>query len=247
MAIHSTKPSSSPPRSSATGLAWVCKHCGITYKIAVTRRCLKCFATTKIGPSTTPAYKRRRRLERYAKMPSIAHMDYEHWTIYNDWRRFRASYSADPAAWKSRTKRELRGAEGKERQALKDELEMTRRIEITEERKKRFANGTWSCEKDCDYLSQCAHERYEAKHNGVAVVGSVIKPAIDDIVNVDPTCALLPEPKVEVADPEAIYDDDEIIMAYEARDQYDWFTKTQDDADLNDDEEAKLSDETEEA
>lgn len=164
-------------------------------------------------------------------MIPLGAFDYEYWTRYNDWRRFRSAYEKDPEGWKRRTEKEINDSEGRERRALMWHLERKRRIEITEERRSKFIKGTYSCDKDCDYPSQCHHERWAAnqllstlKCPG-QVVGRLFPPWKDEAPK-SPLCRLLPELELDkdgdmtmtspesVTSPERIDDNDEIIIAY---------------------------------
>lgn len=219
-------PSPTPPFNSSPLWYWHCERCNTSYSISVTRRCLECTAAVYVGKSRSSPKARRRRINMNNMIP-LGSFHYEYWTTYNDWRRFRSAYEKDPHGWKRRTGKELEGSVSKERRALMRQLERKRRIEITEERRAKFINATYSCEKDCDYPSQCHRERW-AVHTrtvlglycpGGQVVGGVRPPCEGDEPK-SPLCRLLPELEMDIegdismTSPESIDDDDEIINAY---------------------------------
>ncbi|KAM6538282.1 hypothetical protein FALCPG4_000157 [Fusarium falciforme] len=220
-------PPSTPPSKSTALWYWHCKRCDTDYNISVTRRCLDCTATGYIGKSPSSPEARRCRIMRTNMVPLSA-FDYEYWATYNDWRRFRSAYEKDPSGWKRRTGREPKGSVGRERRALMTQLERKRRIEITEERRTKFIKATYSCEKDCDYPSQCHRERWAAytrmtsglKCPGGQVVGGGLRAPCEDDEPKSPLCRLLPELEMDIegditmTSPESIDDDDEIINAY---------------------------------
>ncbi|KAF4983972.1 hypothetical protein FZEAL_726 [Fusarium zealandicum] len=233
---------------------WQCHRCQVMYNIAVTRRCLSCTATLSIGTSRSSPRRRRRRLRANKKTPNVE-FDYDFWTIKNDWSRFRTAFVEDPAAWKRRSMRELGDSSGKERKVKRAQLEHERRLEITEERRRRFVRKTYNCEKDCDYPSQCHHERYRAfmsvsdadieENLSDELVGKIIPPADGDLEEIAPICGILqpeidtPEPvintpKMDITTPEHVDETDDIIMAYEDREQDAWFTHSPRTPDSND-------------
>lgn len=220
-------PSPTPPSKPPALWYWRCKRCNTEYKISITRRCLDCTATGYLGKSLSSPEARRRRIRRMNIVP-LGNFHYEHWATYNDWRRFRNAYEKDPSGWKRRTGRELKGSVGKERRALEHRLKRKRRIEITEERRTKFIKATYSCEKDCDYPSQCHQERWAAytrmisglKCPGGQVLGGLVRPPCEDDEPKSPLCRFLPELEMDIegditmTSPESIGDDDEIINAY---------------------------------
>ncbi|KAM0428577.1 hypothetical protein ACHAPT_006938 [Fusarium lateritium] len=236
-------PTPKPPFGTPPPWQWRCKHCKTFYNIAVTRRCLICTESAYTGKSWTNRKDRLRRIRRNNRIP-LGEFDYEYWTTYNDWRRFRVAYESDPTGWKRRTSRELKATTtNRERRIVMRRLERKRRIEITDKRGKRFIKNTYSCEKDCDYPSQCHQERWAAYkrtfRSGIRdpsgqVVGTLWPPSYDEDEPKSPLCGLLPElePDMEgditMTSPESIDDDDEIISAYGLRDDDDQVKKTQD-------------------
>lgn len=220
-------PPSTPPFNSHAPWHWQCRACNTAYKLSVTRRCLVCTETIYTGRSHTPPRVRRRRIRRNSKVP-LGAFDYEYWTTYNDWRRFRSAYRKDPAGWKRLTERELKGTAGGERRSLMRRLERKRRIEMTEERRSRFIKATYSCQEDCDYPSQCHQERWAAYMRmssglecpGGQVVGRLLAPSEEEDEPKSPLCALLPELELDMdgdmtmTSPESIQENDEIINAY---------------------------------
>ncbi|KAJ4320316.1 hypothetical protein N0V84_005917 [Fusarium piperis] len=226
-------PPPTPPFNSPALWHWRCQGCNTVYKLSVTRRCLECTETTYVGKSRSPPNARRRRIRRYNRIP-LGAFDYEYWTTYNDWRRFRSAYDKDPSGWKHRTGKELNGSVGRERRGLMQQLERKRRIEITKERRSRFIKATYSCDKDCDYPSQCHQERWAAymrmssglKCPGGQVVGTLLPPSEEEDEPKSPLCGLLPELELDMdgdmamTSPESIEDDDEIVNAYGVGDYY---------------------------
>ncbi|SPJ71305.1 uncharacterized protein FTOL_01033 [Fusarium torulosum] len=228
-------PPTTPPPGKPASWMWTCERCKISYKLAVTRRCLHCDSTRllrnvkSIGASITKASIRRRRLDRLRRIPVAENHDYDFWSVQNDWRRFRSIYMADPEAWKRRTMRDLAGSSGAVRRAKKFEIETNRRTEITQDRFQRMLNCTHSCESDCDYPSQCHTERYQVfqkNPNMVAGHVEIFAPTYDEDEEDQgklPLCGLLPEFDQEMTSPEDIDDQDEILAAYEAKEQDEWF------------------------
>ncbi|KAF5027437.1 hypothetical protein F66182_458 [Fusarium sp. NRRL 66182] len=243
MLTRNCTPPMSPPIGTPEPLIWYCHSCSMAYKLSVTRRCLRCTSTQMTNVSYSPAAKRRRRLHnrRLRSIPTAESHDYEFWTARNDWRRFRTFYEANPEAWKRRTMRDLAGALGRERRAKKSKIETWRRFEITKGRLERMLSMTHSCEKDCDYPSQCHSERYEAYMKNPKKVVGPVKPIASPNKNDDgedegkpPLCGLLPEFEQEVTDPEEVDDHDEILRAYESQDE--WFATSQHPVDDSDNE-----------
>ncbi|KAF4994923.1 hypothetical protein FGRMN_5473 [Fusarium graminum] len=229
-------PPKTPPPGKPASWKWTCDRCKVSYKLAVTRRCLHCNSTRLfrdvkfIGASITKPSTRRRRLNKLRYIPSADNHDYDFWSVHNDWRRFRAIYKTDPEAWKRRTMRDLAGSSSAVRRAKKVEIETTRRSEITQGRFTRMLNYTHSCEFDCDYPSQCHTERYQAYQKDPSMVTGhveIFAPVYDKDEEDQgklPLCGLLPEFDQEITSPEDINDQDEILAAYEAQEQDEWFS-----------------------
>ncbi|KAH6999654.1 hypothetical protein EDB80DRAFT_119722 [Ilyonectria destructans] len=110
---------------------WKCHSCGRTYRIAVTRRCLRCSHRSCVGKTPTKATKYR---------VCRAEFDYAVWASIGELRRNREGCSSNIAA----------GRQGSNQSKL----------EIEEARMKRLIDGTHDCSRDCDYPSQCYHVRY---------------------------------------------------------------------------------------
>ncbi|KAF4970711.1 hypothetical protein FSARC_2342 [Fusarium sarcochroum] len=243
MLTRNCTPPKSPPPGKPASWIWKCRRCSTTYKLSVTRRCLRCIETKMIGISHASTAKRRRRLRAISSIPAADGHDYDFWTAHNDWRRFRSVYEASPEAWRRRTMRDLAGTSGRERRIKKSQVETERRTEITQGRLERMLSLTHSCEQDCDYPSQCHTERYQAFLRDPSKVVGAVQPTAtpDDSDNEEdqaklPLCSLLPEFDQHMTSPEEIDDFDEILIAYESQEQFDdWFATSQLPSDDSDD------------
>ncbi|KAM0351560.1 hypothetical protein ACHAPU_002568 [Fusarium lateritium] len=240
-------PPQNPPPGKPASWKWTCVRCKVSYKLAVTRRCLQCNSTRLfrdvkfIGASISKSYTRRRRLRKLGLTPPADNHDYDFWSVHNDWRRFRSIYNTDPDAWNRRTMRDLAGSSSAARRAKKVEIETTRRSEITHDRFARMLNYTHSCEVDCDYPSQCHTERWEAFQKDPSMVTGdveIFAPVYDEDEEDQgklPLCGLLPEFDQDITSPEDIDDQDEILAAYEAQEQDEWFAAPQPNSDDDED------------
>ncbi|KAF7563329.1 hypothetical protein G7046_g782 [Stylonectria norvegica] len=86
--------------------------------------------------------------------------DYDAWKAWGDWRRDEEARLTDPQAWKRHTAREVarRSPSFRQRKVWqRQETEYGAAEQAA--RMARFAARTHDCSKDCDYPSQCHHER----------------------------------------------------------------------------------------
>ncbi|KPM43397.1 hypothetical protein AK830_g3138 [Neonectria ditissima] len=118
-----------PPRPATWN--WQCHRCSSTYRLAATRRCLRCSHRSCVGEAPTPRNKFN---------VCLSEFDYAGWAGWNDWRR-------EPTRKRAPLKKTRRGSK-----------EAKRRAEMLQARTERFLNGTHDCFKDCDWPSQCHHE-----------------------------------------------------------------------------------------
>ncbi|RBR23380.1 uncharacterized protein FIESC28_03856 [Fusarium coffeatum] len=225
-----TLPAAKPP-----SWFWKCSLCRSRWKLAVTRRCLRCTKTKTVGGSKmiglsrSDEWQRNNRLDKHRASRRAKKHDYDYWTVHNDWRRFHSVYKADPEAWKGRTDSELFKLKGRERRVMKVQIEKSRRTEITQQRLERMLNNTHNCDIDCDYPSQCRSERYEAdlqEFDDVVLRNMVMKiPNPDDdgyTIGKLPLCGLIPGFSPKTTDAEDLDSEDETLVADEDQ-QADWF------------------------
>ncbi|KAH7179517.1 uncharacterized protein B0J16DRAFT_387347 [Fusarium flagelliforme] len=238
MLSYTCAPPETPPAAKTPSWFWKCRLCRSQWKLAVTRRCLKCAKTKTVGGSKmiglsrSDTWIREDRLDKNRTSRRARKHDYDYWTVHNDWRRFRSVYKADPEAWKRHTDSELFKLKGKERRVMKVQIEKSRRTEMTQQRLERMLKNTHNCDIDCDYPSQCHSERYEAdlqEYDDVILRNMVMKipnPADDGYsIGKLPLCGLVPDfvrlsPKT--TDAEDLDSEDETLVAYEDQ-QEDWF------------------------
>lgn len=248
MLSYTCAPPETPPAVKPPSWVWECPRCRRTWKLAVTRRCLKCTMTETVGGSKmigisrSDKWKRSQGLEKHRGIRTAKTHDYDYWTIHNDWRRFRSVYKADPEAWRRHTDSKLSGLGGKTRRVMKVQIEKSRRIEMTQQRLERMLKCAHNCEIDCDYPSQCHWERYEAhlQRPDEVIIGNMSMGipvyAEDDDIGKLPLCGLLPEFDLKTTDPEDLDNEDEILIAYEDQ-QQDWFETSPLSPDSSDEEE----------
>ncbi|KAM5343181.1 hypothetical protein ACJ41O_014147 [Fusarium nematophilum] len=245
-AHYNTTPPSEPPPTEFTPWKWLCPRCKRTYRIAVTTRCLTCnmtcLRTATPVVSRSPQRRRRHGHRRRPSSPAPSEFDGTFWALRNDWRRFRTAYESSPSAWKRRTMRELGGTSGIERRSRRAQLERIRRSDVTEDRWNRIIKKTQRCDQDCDYPSQCHVERYKVVRRLIKssvewddedapllmkkLFNDAYIPADEDVG--DPPSLVAFDPDMEMTVPENINDNDEIIMAYEACEDADWFSRLRD-------------------
>ncbi|KAJ4134824.1 hypothetical protein NW768_004432 [Fusarium equiseti] len=235
MLSYTCAPPETPPAVKPPSWFWKCRLCRSKWKLAVTRRCLRCTKTKTVGGSEmiglsrSDKWKREDMLDRHRASRRARKHDYDYWTIHNDWRRFRSVYKADPEAWKRRTASELFELRGKERRVMKVQIEKSRRTEMTQQRLERMLDNTHNCDIDCDYPSQCRSERYEAdlqSFDEVILRNMCIKipnPAGDGhSIGKLPLCGLIPDFSQKITDAEDLDSEEEPLITYEDQ-QEDWF------------------------
>ncbi|CEI65450.1 hypothetical protein FVEN_g6137 [Fusarium venenatum] len=261
MLSYSSTPPISPPPGKPASWTWTCRHCRSTWKLAVTRRCLRCIKTKTVGGSKmigrshTSPERRQHSIKKYRGTRPAENHDYDHWTIHNDWRRFRSAYNAAPDEWRRQNKRELAALRGERRRVMKAQIETRRRTDMTQQRLERMLSNTHNCEIDCDYPSQCHSERFEAMMNrpdevvvGTMSMGIPVYGEDGRNVNKLPLCGLIPEFDQQMTDPEEVNNEDEVLAAYEDDEKDDWFVTSQfspDSSDEDEDEEEEHDEEPE--
>jgi hypothetical protein len=237
-------PPKDPPPGTLEPCVWRCPECKQEYRISVTSRCIKCpsynskppykyISSDDLNGESTTETRQPRRSRKFSKRPSplVYEYDYEFWAQYNDWKRFRSEYEANPKKWERRIKRNFDGRGSAQRRAKRYKVEVITRTLFTEDRLKRMLKRKHNCELDCDYPSQCQTERYEASRKipPKTTIGALHPPWYgegEENAGKLPLCELLPQFDQEITSPEDIDDEDEIFAAYK-RDVDAWFASTQ--------------------
>ncbi|KAF4498486.1 hypothetical protein FAGAP_5337 [Fusarium agapanthi] len=249
------------PGGAPVPILWQCHGCNQEYKLSVTSRCIKCpsynsnppykylsgkssdgrptreYQESPLSDNNSPDSRFTAEASppsrKYSKRPSLDlyNYDYEFWSQYNDWKRFRSEYEARPERWESRIKRSFDGLDSVQGRAKRYKFEVESRTHLTEERLERMLERKQNCELDCDYPSQCHSERYEAlMKSPQKVIGGKFHPTFydedDEKAGKLPLCELLPQFDQEMTTPEDIENDEDEILAAYKRDVDAWYAST---------------------